>query len=180
MPVLRIGNAWRVRAAELQEFLGLEPTIDQVRALTGREKAYRPTWVERGNDAGGLHVRILVDEDDSGQLVVKEVRVSGPAITPSHLRSVPLATMLRQFELRSSDLSPERLPLLPRRVRDGPTPREFARLLARHYRYHAARTSAPNKAIAEAHSVPVPTVARWVREARVLGELPCGRHGRVG
>lgn len=57
---------------------------------------------------------------------------------------------------------------------------EFFAELARVYRQAVAETRAPAKLIADELGIPVGTVHRWVREARIAGALPPARKGAAG
>jgi hypothetical protein len=65
-------------------------------------------------------------------------------------------------------------------LRDGGLSDEFFTELAKIYREAAAETRAPAKRIADELDVPVKTVHRWVREARLAGALPRARKGAAG
>lgn len=131
-----------------------------------------------GDDQYGLQeVNLLVHWDD-GRVEVRELRMRGQSLKAEELREVPLGFLVRtiQHHKDAENVWPPE-PIMNARGADRG---EFTERVAEHYRYHAARTSAPAKAIAEAHGVPVTTVHRWIREARQLGKLPPGRQGRVG
>lgn len=65
-------------------------------------------------------------------------------------------------------------------LRDGGLTEAFFAELARIYREASAQTRAPAKLIADEIDVPVKTVHRWVREARLAGALPPARKGAAG
>jgi hypothetical protein len=68
----------------------------------------------------------------------------------------------------------------PLRRPDGTDPEGFYALVAVAYR-EALAAPAPAKALADEAGVPVPTVHRWVREARRRGLLaPAKKRGRAG
>lgn len=63
---------------------------------------------------------------------------------------------------------------------DGSDPDAFYRKVAAAYEETVATTSKVAVVLAEEAGVPVPTVHRWVREARRRGFLPPARQGRAG
>jgi hypothetical protein len=63
---------------------------------------------------------------------------------------------------------------------DGRDPEKFYRHVAAVYNLYAETTKAPARSMADEAEVPVTTVHRWIREARIRGFLPPGRKGRVG
>ncbi|MFY1703925.1 acyl-CoA carboxylase epsilon subunit [Micromonospora sp. WMMA1923] len=63
---------------------------------------------------------------------------------------------------------------------DGSNPDGFYRQVADAYNDLIVSTSAPAPILAEEASVPVPTVHRWIAEARRRGHLPPARRGRAG
>lgn len=65
-------------------------------------------------------------------------------------------------------------------LRDGGLSDEFYAELAKIYREAVAETRAPAKLIADELGIPVGTVHRWVREARLAGALPPARKGAAG
>ncbi|MDG4825673.1 hypothetical protein O7635_27830 [Asanoa sp. WMMD1127] len=63
---------------------------------------------------------------------------------------------------------------------DGSDPEAFYRLVAERYVAELANTKAVAPALADEAGVPVPTVHRWIAEARRRGHLPPARRGRAG
>ena len=63
---------------------------------------------------------------------------------------------------------------------DGTNPDTFSQQVATAYNEAVLKTSAPAVALAEEADVPVKTVHRWIREARLRGHLPPARQGRAG
>lgn len=63
---------------------------------------------------------------------------------------------------------------------DGSNPEAFYKLVAQAYNAAVARTDKPAKMLAEQADVPVPTVHRWIAEARRRGLLPPARRGKAG
>lgn len=57
---------------------------------------------------------------------------------------------------------------------------DFYRQVAALYGHLARRTANPVTTIAKHHDVPLSTVQRWVREARIRGYLPAARPGKRG
>ncbi len=161
-------------------------------------------WVSVAVDtAHGCRVRFQSGPD--GHLVVTDVHVHGPEVTPALLRAIPLARIqaatigrpLSVWENWADTLhgGTERIAELPaalaaalteRAARErlsrpvGTFPEDFYPRVAAAYAEYAPRTKAPAKAIATEAGVPVTTAHRWVREARRLGHLPPGRKGKVG
>lgn len=132
---------------------------------------------------GDTTIHVLVEWDSAERASVSEMRIKGRDgrrdLLAEDVRDIPLGRIVALIEgLGAPD--EEAPPPLPRRTRGTPDPEEFARLLARHYRYQVKRTSSPAKAIADEHGVPVSRVHRWIREARELQILPPGRQGRAG
>lgn len=156
--------------------------------------------------ADGLHMRWR--QDDAGRWVVSDLYLHGPALTANVLREISLARMeawenakiLPEVRVTDSD---EGLTVAELRQRaqaapvsqreaaairppepitrpDGSDPDGFYRRVATAYRRYAIETKAPARAIAEEAQVPVTTVHRWVREARIRGFLLPGRKGKVG
>jgi hypothetical protein len=63
---------------------------------------------------------------------------------------------------------------------DGRDPDGFYRQVAQAYNAAVATTEKPAKLIAEQAEVPVPTVHRWIAEARRRNFLPRARRGKAG
>jgi len=63
---------------------------------------------------------------------------------------------------------------------DGSDPDAFYRGVAEAYNAAVARTDKPAKLLANQADVPVPTVHRWIAEARRRGFLPPARRGKAG
>ncbi|MFC9050051.1 hypothetical protein [Streptomyces anthocyanicus] len=77
------------------------------------------------------------------------------------------------------DDKPEKPPALVRP--SGRITTDFLRALAETYRYLVATgNTAPSATIAEQVETPLPTVRRWIGQARKAGFLPPGRPGRAG
>lgn len=156
--------------------------------------------------ADGLHLRMR--QDDAGRWVVTDLYLHGSALTANVLREISLARAeawenaailpevrvtdsdegLTVAELRRRAGGAEQVregavikpPAEPITRPDGSDPDGFYRRVATAYLQYAVETKAPARAIAEEAQVPVTTVHRWVREARMRGFLRPGRKGRVG
>lgn len=63
---------------------------------------------------------------------------------------------------------------------DGSDPERFYARVAEAYNDLIGETSAPAPLLAQEAGVPVPTVHRWIAEARRRGHLPPARKGRAG
>lgn len=63
---------------------------------------------------------------------------------------------------------------------NGTDPDGFARRVAEAYNNAILTTSKPARLLAEEAGVPVPTVHRWIAEARRRGHLSPGRKGVAG
>lgn len=124
----------------------------------------------------GMAVRYRTDSR-SGRLIVCGLRVEGDAVTADDLRRIPLARIEAKANLGDGRAVAE-LPPLARP--DGADPDAWSRGFAEHYRAWAIRTPHPAARIAEAAGVPVVTVHRWVREARLRGHLPFAARGKAG
>lgn len=97
----------------------------------------------------------------------------------------PLTPVLTQMfgppeDERARQPRPARKPREPLTRPDGSDPEGFYRRVAEAYSELLAQTSAPAPLMAAEANVPVPTVHRWVFEARRRGVLPPARKGRAG
>lgn len=133
----------------------------------------------------GVHVHI--DRGDERAPVVTQVQLTAGTVLAEHLRKVPLGEIERLLRYDTSvvGIGPSgEAALVPpppvsRRL-SGEDDVAFYHRVARSYRYHAGRTSAPSRAIAEESGVPVGTVRRWIKEARTARAIGPGRRGRAG
>lgn len=123
----------------------------------------------------GVAVRFRTDAA-TGRVAVCGVRIERDIVGTNDLRGIPLAHIETMANL--GDGAAADLPALARP--DGTDPHGFYRLLAEHYRSAVATTPKPAVRLAHAAGVPVPTVHRWIAEARRRGFLPPARKGRAG
>lgn len=79
-----------------------------------------------------------------------------------------------------SAVRPRRAKREPLERPDGTDPETFYARVAQAYNEFITETHAPAPLIAAEASVPVPTVHRWIAEARRRGFLPPARKGRAG
>lgn len=140
----------------------------------------------------GVHLEVEVRD---GRAVVVGLYVHGAEITPTVLHQVPLARLAARLNTGLDRLGdPNELTYLQgamtgiesaraanlMRLRDRGLDEDFFAELARIYLYATTQTRAPAKLIADEIGVPVKTVHRWVREARLAGALPPARKGAAG
>lgn len=123
----------------------------------------------------GVSVRYRTD-DATGRVVVCGVLVERDVVDTTVLRGIPVAHLETTANLGSPVGAPSTALTRP----DGTDAPAFYRLVAEHYRWTAAATAAPARVLAQAADVPVPTVHRWIAEARRRGFLPPARKGRAG
>lgn len=118
---------------------------------------------------------------ETSDLVVESVPllVSVGVHSDSDVSMSELRSRVEGGEARSADARKrKRRPPLTRP--DGSDPDVFYQRVAAAYGELVLTTSKPAKLLAEEADVPVPTVHRWVREARRRGFLPKARKGRAG
>jgi len=129
----------------------------------------------------GTDVYVHFTQVEDGRNVVNGLMMLGDRVSPEQLRDVPLA-QVEHLANAPADVDAEEFiqGLQPLQRRNGEPPEEFAKRVAWYYRIFAATSRSPAKAIAEKSNVPVKTVHWWIQEARRLGALPPGRHGKVG
>lgn len=132
----------------------------------------------------GARVYVTWGEQSSGRLVVTGLCLRSTTDQPigaDALRAVPIGRLEagpNEGRAREAAHFLEKAPRLYRPT--GSDPDGFYRAVAAHYRAHAALSGKPAARMAEAAGVPVTTVHRWVREARLRGHLPPGRQGKAG
>lgn len=120
------------------------------------------------------------------------VVIQGHGISGPLLRSLPISRLEAQANLAPgsgpigliwNDEQPDRVAPTQREPLcrpDGTDPAGFSRRVAEAYREAVPVTHRPAALLAEEAGVPVTTVHRWIREARVRGFLPPGRRGQPG
>lgn len=132
----------------------------------------------------GARLYVTWDEQPSGRMVVAGVCLRGSSarpVTAESLRSIPIGRLEAAPNEVAASSARRGLAKAPRLHRpDGRNVDGFYKSVATHYRWHAALSRRPAAAMAEAAGVPVATVHRWIREARLRGFLPAGRQGSVG
>jgi len=133
----------------------------------------------------GVRVYATWGEDSNTRLVVTGLMVSGSPkrpVTADVLRAIPIGRLeasANEARLASASRALER-PEVKLSRPDGRNPDAFYEAVAAHYRWHAAVSPKPAARMAEASNVPVSTVHRWIREARLRGFLPPGKRGKAG
>jgi hypothetical protein len=124
-------------------------------------------WTPAGNvDGAELFVRF--EQSQLGLQVITGVMLVGSVIRADQLRQVPIAALT----LSRNHGTPEARDLPPLRRDPAMGPKEFSRLVAGHYRRWAAVVPTPAVALAREFGVKAPTMASWIREARLRGFLP--------
>ncbi len=145
-------------------------------------------WAVYSDDmagAPGLRVAARFTEDSEGRKALTGLVLLGdPAITASSLRRIAVSTMENQASLSGAwvrnrkarqPTHADELRKLPPLHRDGVPPEEFAARVAEHYKVWARVTPHPAAAMSEEWGVKAPTMAGWIREARLRGLLPPAR-----
>jgi len=122
----------------------------------------------------GLTARFDLTPDLNGRAVLTKLTLEGWPITADDLRKLSV----RELEAREWPDTAEP-PANPLTRPAGADPAAHSRLVAEHYRWHAARVPNPATFMAASAGVPVRTVHTWIREARLRGLLPVGRRGKV-
>lgn len=147
------------------------------------EQDVQGDWYRVNGLPGDIGAHVLAERDTDGRVVIREVRISGRRVLAETMYEMPLGQIARLLNFAEPTVTVDGVqvaaPYPLRRVR-GQDAVGFAHQVAVNYRWYAAQTNAPAKAIAEASGVPVGTVHGWIREARKLGQLPPGRRGSVG
>jgi hypothetical protein len=156
-----------------------------------------PTVLAKTVERGGRRVitRLIVAADPVDSTVVKALptgRLESLANVPwfrdllaqTDAKADPLAEALeaalsgQHFGMPGGPV--ERRPRGPLHRPDGSDPDGFYGDVAVAYNEALERTSAPATVLATEAGVPVPTVRRWIAEARRRGLLGPGRKGRAG
>lgn len=136
-----------------------------------------PTTVTvTSTDVGGYDVELHAEYDqDAGRYVARSAEVragDGAEVTGEALRSIPVATILRDGVMSALQatvlLNGERPPADAGKA--GPTA-ETLRWVARIYRLALLLGDAPTQAVAAGLSIPRSTAGRWVTRARDRGLL---------
>lgn len=179
-----------------------EPEYELIRPLGDNLfELYMRGW----HPAEGPRVLVQV-EHRGGRAHITGLALLGPTVGSTTLRSIPLAQIesrlnhpdVLEFQepskaqpvtkalgplLKRTALGVQRIPR-PQRGRlarpDGSDPDTFYKLVADAYNEAILNTSSPAPLLAEEAGVPVPTVHRWIAEARRRGFLPPARQGRAG
>lgn len=124
-------------------------------------------------------------KNESGRHVLAGVLLLGDVLTADHLRRVTVSALEDSYN-RTDFGGAEDLQLhaelvkLPPLERGELTGEEFSHLVARHYKVWAAYLPHPSAAMAAEWKVKPPTMASWIREARLRGLLPPARRRKVG
>jgi hypothetical protein len=162
------------------------PTVEEVAEMDAGElgdlftELFGGFWI--GRDPGVvLAEHVLLTQSKrapSGRRVLTAVLVMGDSVTADLLRKIPVAAMENSVNLSNAEarkkLKEGARDLPPLERQPGQSPEDFSRLVAAHYTLWASLVPHPAPAIASEHSVPVPTVYTWIREARLRGFLPPG------
>lgn len=114
----------------------------------------------------------LQDLAAHGHLFPDEFRVIDEALA-TYLQKAPQPSGTKRQR-------PQRRQRHPLTRPDGTDPEGFYQRVAEAYNDLIVTTAAPAPLLAEEAGVPVPTVHRWIAEARRRGFLPQARRGRVG
>src|SRR5690606_11112764 len=111
---------------------------------------------------------------DDGRQVITALCLEGPQITADIRRSMrPARIEAEANAVATGEQKPLGRP-------NGSDPDEFYRQVAEAYGIAAAESQRPAMLLASEAGVPVTTIHRWVREARLRGLLPRGWKGRAG
>lgn len=164
----------------------------------------KPGWFRLSGGFGEeLYVNCALDE--VGNVVITRLVVSGPRLTSTDLRRIPVGRIeaflnagprrdhvlrapigldpLRELE-EVADEGPDNVyrhdsgRTRLRRPRRGESEEFFAHV-AEAYRHYVQVTKSPALDIAAEANVPVPTARRWINEARQRGYLSPGERGRA-
>lgn len=133
----------------------------------------------------GVRVYATWKEQANTRLVVTGLVLGGSPehpLTADTLRAVPIGRLEAVANDLRSSLGQQALsrPEVKLSRPNGLNPDEFYKIVAQHYRWHAAVSPKPAARMAEAADVPPTTVHRWIREARLRGHLPPGSRGKAG
>lgn len=181
-----------------------EPEYELIRPLGDNlYELYTPGW---SYDDG---TRVLVQAaKEGGRFSVTGLVILGRTVGSATLRAIPIARIesILNHPDTAEQLKPSRAqpltaalgPMLKRtalggitrfhppperellRRPDGSDPDTFYELVAAAYNEAIRTTPKPAPILAEEAGVPVPTVHRWIAEARRRGFLPPARQGRAG
>lgn len=120
------------------------------------------------------HLRVVY-EGYGRELIIKEIRLHGPDITPQMLAEVSLRKIEAVINAEPFE------GVTPELGRPGPKPGNgYYAQVACVYMQYAKETSSPASRIAAEVGVPVTTVHRWIRQARRRGMLPPAKTRRAG
>jgi hypothetical protein len=145
----------------------------------------------------GCAIRVRLAPDDRGRWrPVEVVAASDGGVGAEVIRTLPLRAIeamvnrgMARWVLDATQTVSKRAEEMPAVVRprlrlsvpEGPgrKPDRFYQRVAEAYGYLAETTHAPAAELAELNDVPLTTVHRWVKEARVRGFLAPGQRGRA-
>lgn len=122
----------------------------------------------------GLTIRFRLTPNRRGRLVITAVEMEGDAITGEDFRKIRIG------EIESQGMPEHPAPTAPLTRQRAGDAEAHARLVAEHYRYHAAYSPKPAKLMSDACGAPLQTVHNWIREARLRGLLPTAQRGKAG
>lgn len=101
-----------------------------------------------------------------GRQIVSGVYIEAERVTADLIRRVPLARIEAEANAGHDTLLPDAPP-----SREGLTSEEFSRLIAEHFLLFRGVTPNPAAAMSERWGIKRPTIAGWIREARLRGFL---------
>jgi hypothetical protein len=129
------------------------------------------------SEVDGLSVRLGANA--AGRLVVVGLRLEAAPITAEMLRTIQIRRIEgRANENRDAEGPGANLPALTRRSASGSE--AFSHLVAEHYKAWARHVPNPAVEMAARWNVKPPTMASWIREARLRGFLPAARRRKGG
>lgn len=133
-------------------------------------------WIDLNTAATGVDGLRVRARHDGERWVVTDIHLRSEHLTAEALRrGISLARIEASLNSPAGDETRDQL-----RRPDKSNPERFYAQVAAAYRHYATQTRAPARAIADEAQVPVTTVHRWIREARIRNLLPPGHKGRAG
>ena len=162
------------------EVAASDVALQQLAADLERRISAEFTWsVAADPRVPGTGYVVLYSPASSGRLVVSALLLVGEALTAETLRRVPMRTIENAANLSRQDVNRQALADLPP-LRRSPdlSAEQFSQLVADHYRLWAEAVPNPAAAMAAEHSVKLPTMHGWIREARLRGLLPKAQRGK--
>lgn len=141
------------------------------------------TWPEETSGVPGLCLAAQYGESADGYTVLTGLLTFGEAITADHLRKISVAKLENPVNL-SKDLAHRKIrqeakKLPPLRREPDMEPEKFSKLVAQHYQLWAKYVPHPAAALAAEWDVKAPTMAGWIREARLRGFLPAAKRKKA-